>query len=242
MNRNVARPKTLVCPICGQAQRRADMVHRETIHEPVGQLIQKKHPDWPTDGLVCLSCLNHFRAEYVEDVLETERGELSELEQEVVRSLREQDLVALDINPEFDRRLTFGERLADRIAEVGGSWLFITLFLAVLVVWMLVNVELLRQRAFDPYPFILLNLVLSCLAALQAPVIMMSQKRQETKDRLGAENDYRVNLMSELQIRHLNAKMDQLLNHQWQRLLEIQEIQMQLMQDLRRPGRPPEAD
>ena len=242
MSQHADRPKTIVCPICGQGRRRADMVHREVIHEPVSELIQKKHPHWPADGLVCLSCLNHFRADYVKDVLETERGELSQIEQEVVRSLREQGLLAVNINPEFDRRLTFGERLADRIADFGGSWVFITLFLAVFVVWMLVNVEVLRQRAFDPYPFILLNLVLSGLAALQAPVIMMSQNRQEAKDRLRAENDYRINLKAELQIRHLNAKMDQLLNHQWQRLLEIQEIQMQLMQDLRRPGRQPEAD
>src|SRR3972149_4740856 len=102
MSQHADRPKTIVCPICGQGRRRADMVHREAIHEPVSQLIQNKPPQWPADGLVCLSCLNHFRAEYVEDVLETERGELSKLEQEVVRSLREPGWLAVNLHPAFD--------------------------------------------------------------------------------------------------------------------------------------------
>ena len=136
-------------------------------------------------------------------------------------------------NPENEAEdtYTFGERLADGVAEFGGSWTFILSFLAVLIFWMLLNVLFLGARPFDPYPFILLNLVLSSLAALQAPVIMMSQRRQEKKDRLRAENDYRVNLKSELEIRQLHEKIDHQLAHQWEKLVELQQIQIELLEE-----------
>jgi uncharacterized membrane protein len=118
------------------------------------------------------------------------------------------------------------------VADFGGSWNFIGLFALVLVVWMAFNVWVASRAVFDPYPFILLNLVLSCVAALQAPIIMMSQKRQEAKDRLRAENDYRVNLKAELEIRNLHEKVDHLITRQWERLAEIQQIQLEIMQDL----------
>ena len=196
------------------------------------ETIRKQHPDWSSTGFICLADLNHFRSAYVEDVLQEEKGELTALEQEVVQSLREHELLSTNINLEFERDLTFGERLADRVADFGGSWRFILIFAGVLVVWIGVNSAVLLWRPFDPYPFILLNLVLSCLAAIQAPIIMMSQNRQEAKDRLRAEHDYRVNLKAELEIRHLTGKVDLLLTHQWQRLLEIQRIQMELMEEL----------
>ncbi len=118
------------------------------------------------------------------------------------------------------------------MAEFGGSWTFILIFSAVLVTWVVINTITLWRQPFDPFPYILLNLVLSCLAAIQAPIIMMSQNRQESKDRLRGENDYRINLKAELEIRNLNSKMDMLLTHQWQQLLEIQKIQMEMMQEL----------
>jgi len=201
----------------------------ELVRPAVAELIRKEHPDWSHDSFICLKDLNHFRAAYVEDMLETERGELSTLEEQVLRSLKEQEVLTTDINAEFDRKLTFGERLADRVADFGGSWGFILIFAFVLLTWIAINSVALMKQPFDPYPYILLNLVLSCLAAIQAPVIMMSQNRQEAKDRLRGEHDYRVNLKAELEIRHLNAKMDQLLTHQWRRLMEIQQIQMDLM-------------
>jgi uncharacterized membrane protein len=117
------------------------------------------------------------------------------------------------------------------VATFGGSWTFITSFCLILFVWMGVNLTLGEGRAFDAYPFILLNLVLSTVAALQAPIIMMSQRRQEHKDRLHALNDYKVNLKAELEIRHLHEKVDHLLNRQWERLMEIQQIQIEVMRD-----------
>jgi uncharacterized membrane protein len=118
------------------------------------------------------------------------------------------------------------------VAAFGGSWNFIGLFALVLVVWMAFNIWAATRAVFDPFPFILLNLVLSCLAAVQAPIIMMSQKRQEAKDRLRSENDYRVNLKAELEIRHLHEKVDHIITRQWERLAEIQQIQLEIMQDL----------
>ena len=128
-------------------------------------------------------------------------------------------------------RITLGERVADSVAAFGGSWAFIILFAVSLTIYTVINVRL-GNKAWDPYPFILLNLLLSCIAAVQAPIIMMSQKRQEAKDRLRSENDYRVNLKAEFEIRHLHEKLDHLINRQWERLAEIQQIQLEIMEDI----------
>jgi len=182
--------------------------------------------------MLCPDCVNLFRSEYVEDALEDERGQLSRLDIEVLRSLKEQETLTENLNLAFEKDLTLGQFVADRVASFGGSWTFITIFFCVLVLWMAVNSSLLLARPFDPYPFILLNLALSCLAAIQAPIIMMSQNRQEARDRLRSEHDYQVNLKAELEIRHLHEKVDILLKHQWQKLLEVQQIQMDLMREL----------
>ena len=232
--------ETVLCQICREQKKPSQVLPGELVRDSVVETIRKEHPEWSSSGFICLADLNHFRAEYVQDVLEAEKDELTSLEAEVVRSLKEHELLSKNVNLEFDRELAFGERLADKVAEFGGSWRFIISFAVVLTVWIAINSLVLLWRSFDPYPFILLNLVLSALAALQAPIIMMSQNRQEAKDRLRAEHDYRVNLKAELEIRHLNGKIDQLLTHQWQRLLEIQRIQMELMEELvRKPPRGP---
>jgi len=146
------------------------------------------------------------------------------------RTLSEHELLSQNPDQEYEIKRTYGARLADRIASFSGSWSFILIFTGFFFVWMLTNSLTMLWRPLDPFPYILLNLILSRLAATQAPVIMMSQNRQEAKDRLRAENDYRVNLQTELEIRRLNEKMDHLLMNQWQRLLEIQQIQMEIMQ------------
>jgi uncharacterized membrane protein len=127
---------------------------------------------------------------------------------------------------------TFGQKIADKVADFGGSWTFIIFFLSFIVVWILSNVIFLINKGFDPYPFILLNLILSCIAALQAPVIMMSQNRQEEKDRERAKKDYMINLKSELEIRMLHEKLDHLIMHQQQELIEIQKVQIEMMNDI----------
>jgi uncharacterized membrane protein len=221
------------CPICHNPRAASQLIPAELVRGGISDLIRQEHPEWGASGdTVCLDDLNHYRARYVGALISEERGELSSLEKEVIERLRQEELVATDTNLVFDRALTLGDRLSDRVARFGGSWAFIISFGIFLVLWMAVNSFFLLRKPFDPYPFILLNLILSSIAALQAPVIMMSQNRQEAKDRLRAEHDYQVNLKAELEIRLLAERIDTLISHQWQRLLEIQQIQVELMQEL----------
>jgi uncharacterized membrane protein len=226
--------ETVLCQICKKQKKTSDVMPAELVRGPMVEVIQKTYPDWSSSGFICIPDLNQFRAKYVEDVLERDKGELSALEEQVVESLKEQELLSSNINAEFDRKLTLGERLADKVADYGGSWRFIGIVMGAFLVWIAINSIVLIQKPFDPYPFILLNLILSCIAAIQAPIIMMSQNRQEAKDRLTSEYDYRINLKAELEIRHLHEKLDHLLVNQWRRLLEIQEIQTELMGELAR--------
>lgn len=204
------------------------------VRAAIAELISKEHPQWSAASYICHDDLNRYRSIYVQNVLIQEKGELSQLEHEVLASLREHETVAENLNTTMEEETTFGQRLADKVATFGGSWTFILIFGGILVTWITTNSVGIFFQPFDVYPFILLNLVLSCLAAVQAPVIMMSQNRQEAKDRMRAENDYRVNLKAELEIRHLHAKLDLLLTHQWQRLLEIQQVQTDLLEELGR--------
>ncbi len=236
----VTRPQ---CQICHQAKALSAGTSVDLIRPSLADYIRKKIPDLDPRGFICLNDLGQFRRDYVKEVLEDEIGELSVLDQEVVDSLREHEILSENIGHQFEKKLTFGEHLSDQIAAFGGSWRFIILFGGVLVVWIIINTAVLATRAFDPYPFILMNLILSCLAALQAPVIMMSQNRSEARDRARAENDYKVNLKAELEIRHLHEKIDHLLRKQYNRLFEIQQIQIELLEELgarRRAGRTPD--
>jgi uncharacterized membrane protein len=228
------------CPVCGQPRKPAQLLPAEMVRGGLVELVRRDHPAWGAPGdTICLSDLSHYRTRYVEELIAEEGRELTSIEQDVIEKLRQEELVAADTNLEFDQRLTFADRLSDRVARFGGSWAFILSFGAFLFVWMVINSIALFRRPFDPYPFILLNLILSSIAALQAPVIMMSQNRQEAKDRLRAEHDYRVNLKAELEIRLLSERIDALVSHQWQRLLEIQRIQLELMEGLGERGRTP---
>jgi len=177
--------------------------------------------------------LNRFRNQYVLSLIEEEKGELSYLEKEVLDSITKHEILATQVDERYESGLTFGQRLSDRIAQFGGSWRFIILFGTILFAWVLINSIALFFKPFDPYPYIFLNLILSCLAAIQAPIIMMSQNRQEEKDRLRIMHDYQVNLKAELEIRQLHQKLDHLLSNQWERLVEIQEVQMELLTEMR---------
>jgi uncharacterized membrane protein len=165
---------------------------------------------------------------------------LADRERRIVEAVLHRAPVARDTNQAFIDERTFGQRMADRIAGFGGSWPFILLFLGFLAGWMALNAGVLapRHEAFDPYPFILLNLVLSTLAALQAPVIMMSQNRQGERDRMNAANDYEVNLKAEMEIRALHDRLDTLQDESWVELVRLQREQIDLLERLldRRPG------
>ena len=224
----------IACRLCGESKVPTQGQIAELLRPSLLAFMRKQHPEWDGSGFVCFEDIGRCREAYVKEVLEDELGELSALDQEVVESLREHEIVSSDIEKQFERKLTFGERLSDHIAEFGGSWKFLISFGLVLLIWIAVNAVLLATRAFDPFPFILLNLILSCLAAVQAPVIMMSQNRAEARDRLRAENDYKINLKAELEIRHLHEKIDHLLRKQYNRLFEIQQIQIELLEELTR--------
>jgi uncharacterized membrane protein len=221
-----------VCPICGVSKPLNESRNAQLIASPVANLIKREHSDWDQEHYICLDCLNRFRTEYVEDALEQQKGELTALESNVLKSMLDSEILARNINPEFEKALTLGDRLSDNVAKFGGSWRFIISFGVIMLLWITANSYVLLKKPFDPYPFILLNLMLSCLAAIQAPIIMMSQNRQEAKDRLRSEHDYQVNLKAEIEIRQLHIKIDQLINHFWQRLLEIQQVQTGLLEDL----------
>jgi uncharacterized membrane protein len=223
------------CIITGQLLPEAESMPTAALRPSLLQFIQKLHPQVTADDYIGTDSLNDMRAKYVEGALEEEVGQLSQLEREVIESLREHEI--LSASPDEDEALlhrTFGERVADYIATFGGSWKFILCFLGFLAVWIMINVILFnyRGKAPDEYPFILLNLILSCVAALQAPVIMMSQKRQEKRDRHHAQADYQINLKAELEIRHLHEKLDHLLRQHSERFLEIQQIQVELLRQI----------
>jgi uncharacterized membrane protein len=226
------------CQICGAAGGNVELRPGVIIRPAIGEIIRRDAGSWDENGWICINDLHKFRHKFLEEVLETERGELTTLEREVLESMKAQDTLSKNPEESFNAKLTLGERMADHIADFGGSWMFIGIFAMVIFVWMVVNSYVLVARPFDPYPYILLNLVLSCLAALQAPIIMMSQNRQESRDRDRAMNDYQVNLKAELEIRHLHQKLDHLMSHQWERLLNIQDLQMELIDEIRLEKKP----
>jgi uncharacterized membrane protein len=225
--------QTYECALCGYRGRREQFFRADTIRGQLAQHIATHHPDrWPGTGRICRRCMNRERIEYVQTRLRQERGALSSVEANVAEKAGQHLVIARDIDEQVRRNTTRGQRAADAVARVGGSWAFVSGFVAFLIAWMALNTMLLRRASFDPYPYILLNLVLSCLAAIQAPIIMMSQNRQAERDRLESVHDYETDLKAELEIASLHDKMDHLLHTQWERMVELQEMQLELLQEV----------
>lgn len=222
----------VTCSLCGTQVEGRMLASPQKLENRILDLIKKDRPEWEAKRGICPNCLEQYRAKKFVDYLEAEYQKLSEIEQAVVSKITRRGRVSRVVNQEFDAGMSLGERVADKVAQFGGSWRFIALFGAVLVVWMAINTWVLVNRPFDPYPFILLNLVLSTLAALQAPVIMMSQNRQAAKDRVHAQQDYEINLMAEIEIRDLHDKLDSLRFKQWHELWHIQKRQIELLEHL----------
>jgi uncharacterized membrane protein len=209
----------------------SERISARTIRGSILELIQKENPDFNENCHLSIGELNDYREKYLSDMMQAQLGELSALDKTVLNSLNEKKLLSDQLEDQ-ESADTLGQRVADRVATFGGSWTFIISFMAFLLLWIALNAFFLLNKGFDPYPFILLNLILSCLAALQAPVIMMSQNRQEEKDRERAKKDYMINLKSEVEIRLLHDKIDHLIIHQQQELLEMQKIQLDTMKDM----------
>lgn len=209
----------------------ADKISGKIIRNPIFALMQKDFPNFTRQQFLSVTELNLYKEKYISSYLSNEIETLSNIESKINDELREYDSLVSTIEGKAEPR-TFGQIIADKVADFGGSWKFMILFGVFIVLWILSNIYILYNKGFDPYPFILLNLILSCLAALQAPVIMMSQNRQEEKDRDRARRDYMINLKSELEIRMLHEKLDHLVRHQQEELIEIQKIQIEMMNDI----------
>lgn len=209
----------------------SERISGHAIQNPILGLIKADHPDFTSDDYIAISELNVYREKYISNYLLTEIGELSDLQQHVIGSLKEDTSLVSAVEDEIESR-TFGQIVADKVAVFGGSWTFIICFVVFIFFWICLNTFIYFNKGFDPYPFILLNLILSCVAAFQAPVIMMSQNRQEEKDRERAKKDYMINLKSELEVRMLHDKLDHLIQHQQHELIEIQKVQIEMMNDI----------
>ena len=211
---------------------KGEEIKGQDIREGIFNLISRDHPDFTKEDFISLLELNKYRRMYLTSLIMQEKGELAVLDRDVMKAIQNNAILSESFQDGVEGELTLGQRIADRVAAFGGSWTFILTFFSFILIWMMVNIWFLASKPFDPYPFILLNLILSCLAAIQAPIIMMSQNRQEQKDRIRGEHDYQINLKAELEIKLLGEKMDHLLVHQNNKLLEIQEVQIDYLEDL----------
>ncbi len=209
-----------------------DRVSAALIRPSILQIIQRDHPHFTDEHYCAISELNFYREKYLSELMGKELHEMTNLRDTVLESLRSQTTLTSKLENDEVTPLTTGQRIADMVAAFGGSWTFIISFGVFIVIWISANTYWFFHRAFDPYPFILLNLILSCIAALQAPIIMMSQNRQEEKDRERSKKDFMINLKSELEIRMLHEKIDHLIMHQQQELIEIQKVQVDMMNDI----------
>ncbi len=234
--------KTFISSISNKEFPLDELIPANTIRKSIFDNIVKDHPEFTVKSKISLTELNLYRQKYLANYLVQEVGELSSLEEDVLKTIHEEEIISSNTEMAMESEgYSFGQRLADRVASFGGSWTFIIIFGAFIAIWITANIVFLLNKGFDPYPFILLNLILSCLAALQAPVIMMSQNRQEEKDRERAKQDYMVNLKAELEIRTLHEKIDHLIIHQQQELLNIQQLQVEMLEDIMKRISPPKT-
>lgn len=225
--------ETFISSISSKSFPISERISARGISHALISMIQADVPSFTHDSELSIAELNYYREKYIASMIADDIDPIGEMEKTVLRSVRERDTLT-DKVEEKDTSLTLGQRIADKVASFGGSWTFIISFGLFIFVWISANVFILANKGFDPYPFILLNLILSCIAAIQAPVIMMSQNRQEEKDRERARKDYMINLKSELEIRILHEKIDHLMMHQQQELLEVQQVQIEMMKEIMR--------
>lgn len=220
------------CVITGGTYAEHEGMYWKQLRPSLQEFLKTLKDNWEADYFISYNALNDLLRAYVAN-LTSEEVKAHQLLAKKVEERFEKEEVLKPINPDLNPPIpTFGEKMADRIADFGGSWTFIIIFLTVLITWMCINAIYLGNKGFDPYPFILLNLVLSCVAAIQAPVIMMSQNRQESKDRARSEYDFKVNLKAETEVRLLHEKLDHLLLHQHQNTAELFQLQLDLMQQV----------
>ncbi|MFT4058130.1 MAG: DUF1003 domain-containing protein [Legionella sp.] len=223
---------TYHCSICNKNYKKCHIIPSEMISSQITKEIKDLCPDWDVDHFICQNDLALIRSRYIESMLLAEKSELTTLDRTVIDKLYKQELLSSYVDDNIENNASFLDRCTDQIALFGGSWWFLSVFTLFLFIWIGVNTFLFWLKPIDPYPYIFLNLLLSCLTAIQAPVIMMSQNRKEAKDRIRTQHDYQINLKAELEIRHLHEKMDHLLSQQWDKMVKIQKIQIELLSEL----------
>jgi len=221
-----------ICEISQKSFHPHSLIEGHNLNMNIMVLIQNDYPNFSKNSLISIAELNRYRRKYLENIVTDEAGDLSKVQQEVIESINANEVLSDNIEFDIQTKIRCGQKIADNVAKFGGSWRFIIGFFLCLIFWIIINTVIMVQKPFDPYPFILLNLILSCLAAIQAPIIMMSQNRREDRDRKRSENDYKIDLKAELEIRLLHDKMDHILIHQNKHFIEIIKIQMDLMEDI----------
>ncbi|MFD1417525.1 DUF1003 domain-containing protein [Companilactobacillus keshanensis] len=224
--------KNQVCVICNNRFSATEGLFIRDLNQNIKISIHEKNPDAKNSSFICLKDIQKIRLAQMQDMIDKDLAKDRMMNAALQKELARDNYVTRNINETMHGKLTKGQHLADIVARFGGSWGFIITFVVILIVWMGINVSHFLGVNFDPYPFILLNLFLSCIAAIQAPIIMMSQNRQADRDRFDAENDYRTNTKSEMEIRILHEKIDQMNEVQWPHILEIQKMQISILSEL----------
>jgi len=234
------RNEGAACPVCGQARAAGELNPGDFVTDGIADAIRREQPGWSRDDVVCGTCVSRAKAAHLREVLRAEVGALTPIENRLIDDLRERKLVSVNPDVEDRRARTGSERLADRVAAAIGSWRFSGAVLLALLLWVSANIAF---QPFDPFPVIVLAVIsaaLASLAALQGPILLMSQRRQLKRDRLSAQNDYRVNLKAELEIRHLDEKLDRVLAQQRQVLLaQIEILDRLIARRVASPGEEP---
>ena len=226
--------KKVICQkkIINKIKNDPQMMAASLLRPPIFNLIKKDYPQLNKNCYIHSDVVAYYRDINLQNLIKESHKNYNKLDKKVIESILNKQIIADNLGEDIDEHLTLGQRIADKVAEFGGSWTFIISFSIFLMIWVATNVWFLASHPFDPYPFILLNLFLSMLAAFQAPVIMMSQNRQEEKDRERDINDYKTNLKAELEIRLLNDKVD-ILTSQNQRIIELLELDTDYLEDLK---------
>ncbi|GKT03014.1 DUF1003 domain-containing protein [Furfurilactobacillus entadae] len=220
---------TVHCLVDQKAYDLVDGVFLEDLDGPLQALIRRDFLKAANHDFICSEHLVHYRLMKMDQMIAKDYRQNRRLNQKLTRVLEDDNYQVVDVREQLEKSLTFGQRVADAVAHFGGSWPFIISFITVMILWIIINVFHLFGVHFDPYPFILLNLFLSMVAAIQAPLIMMSQNRSAEYDRMQSVNDYRVNQKSEEEIRVLHSKIDHVIQQDQPNMLEIQKIQTEML-------------
>ncbi len=229
----MAEEKTAICIVDHQVHMAYDGSFLSNLETGTRNLIKADYPKAKVTDFICDHHLLKYQLTRVDGMINSDMKQTKKINRRLTKAMQSDDYDIVDVNDSLKKSLTFGQRVSDAVARFGGSWGFIFIFIFVLVAWMIVNALSLFGVHFDPYPFILLNLALSCIAAIQAPIIMMSQNRAADRDRMNSENDYHVNLKSEHELRILHAKLDNLTQNELPHNLEIQKLQIQILGQIR---------